>query len=426
VRQAIESESAVAVRAVLGNLCRAVCAMLRNMPRTLLTGGTVLDVRTGATSLADVVIGSGRIVDVGGGLDGDDSVDCGGHLIVPGFIDCHTHVALSHHFASPDPTQAPRSMRVLSAVPVLATLLRLGVTTVRDAWGADAGLKQAVELGWINGPELLISLRQVSTTGGIGDHWSHMVGPFDSFGDPGMPDPVFDGADGARAVVRRMTRAGADWIKATATGSILQGGRAHHSQITPEEMAALVTEAQRQGRAGVMVHAHSARAAEEAARCGARSIEHGVFLDEAAAAAMSAAGTWLVPTLSCSQADHGPLPETVAAAHRASVKLALDAGVPIAMGTDNPVRPHAEVLNELRYLSQAGLGDAAALRAATFDAARLLGLADDRGEIAPQKRADLVLLAGTDLDVSDLASRIRRVWHNGTAVAAQAADTVDR
>lgn len=78
------------------------------------------------------------------------------------------------------------------------------------------------------------------------------------------------------------------------------------------------------------------------------------------------------------------------------------------------MRPHAEVLNELRYLSQAGLGDAAALRAAAFGAARLLGLADDRGEIAPRKRADLVLLAGTDLDVSDLASRVCRVWHNGT------------
>jgi imidazolonepropionase-like amidohydrolase len=399
--------------------------MLRAMPRTLLSGGAVFDARTGGTSLADVVIEGDRIVEVGGDLDGDGSVDCSGHLIVPGFIDCHTHVALSHAFASPNPIEAPRSTRVLSAVPVLATLLRLGVTTVRDAWGADAGLKRAVELGWIDGPQLLISLRQVSTTGGIGDHWSPAIGPVDFFGDPGMPDPVFDGADGARAVVRRMTRAGADWIKVAATGSMTQGARAHHSQITPEEMAALVAEAQRQGRAGVMVHAHSARAAEEAARCGARSIEHGVFLDEAAVSAMSAAGTWLVPTLSCTQADPARLSETVAVAHRAAVKLALDAGVPIAMGTDNPVRPHAEVLNELRYLSDAGLGDAAALRAATFEAARLLGLADDRGEIAPLKRADLILIVGTDLDVTDLASRVRRVWHNGTAVA-PAAHTVDR
>jgi imidazolonepropionase-like amidohydrolase len=391
--------------------------MLRFMRRTLLSGGVVLDVRDGSTSVADVVIEGDRIVEVGVGLDGDDTVDCRGDLLVPGFIDCHTHLA-AHMFVGDDYMQTARSMRALSAVPVLATLLRLGVTTVRDAWGVDAGLKRAVELGWIDGPQVFISLRQVCTTGGIGDQWSPRFGPVDSLGDPAMPDPVFNGVDGARAVVRRMARADADWIKVAATGSILQGAKAHHSQITPEEMAALVSEARRQGRAGVMVHAHGARAAEEAARCGARSIEHGIFLDEAAVAAMSAAGTWLVPTLSCTQADlaeSAGLGPELAAAHRASVRLALDAGVPIAMGTDNPVRPHTEVLNELRYMSHAGLGDAGALRAATLDAARLLGLADDRGEIAPRKRADLVLLAGTDLDTDDLATRIRRVWHNGVA-----------
>lgn len=108
-------------------------AMLRDMPRTLLSGGAVLDARTGGTTVADVVIDGDRIVDVGAGLDGDDSVDCGGHLIVPGFIDCHPHVALADDLAGPDPLETPRSMRVLSAVPVLAGLLRLGVTTVRDA-----------------------------------------------------------------------------------------------------------------------------------------------------------------------------------------------------------------------------------------------------------------------------------------------------
>lgn len=370
--------------------------------------------RAGTTGVADVVVENDRIVDVGVGLDGDDSVDCEGHLVVPGFIDCHTHLA-AHMFTGDDYLETARSMRPLSAVPVLKTLLGLGVTTVRDAWGVDAGLKRAVELGWVDGPQVLISLRQVCTTGGIGDHWSPRLGPVDSMGDPSMPDPVFDGADGARAVVRRMTRADADWIKVAASGSITQGAKAHHSQITVEELTALVSEAGRQGRAGVMAHAHGARAAEDAARCGARSIEHGVFLDEAAVAAMATAATWLVPTLSISQADPTDLGPEVAAAHRNSVRLALDAGVPIAMGTDNPVRPHTEVLSELRYMSQAGLGDAGALRAATFEAARLLDLADDRGEIASGKRADLVLLAGTDLAVDDLAGRIRRVWHNGVS-----------
>lgn len=87
------------------------------------------------------------------------------------------------------------------------------------------------------------------------------------------------------------------------------------------------------------------------------------------------------------------------------------------MGTDNPVRPHSEVLRELGHLAAAGLGDAGALRAATIDAARLLGLADDRGEISPGKRADLVLLDGTELDCGSLDKRIRTVFRNGRAVA---------
>ncbi|MFF7246998.1 amidohydrolase family protein [Embleya sp. NPDC008237] len=96
--------------------------------------------------------------------------------------------------------------------------------------------------------------------------------------------------------------------------------------------------------------------------------------------------------------------------------LAIRAGVPIAMGSDNPVRPHTEVLREIEHLSRVGLGPAGAFRAATHDAARLLGLADDRGEIAVGKRADLVLLAGTTPDPTALDRRIRGVWRNGTRI----------
>lgn len=355
-----------------------------------------------------------RIVDVGPGLDGDEAVDCSGGLLLPGLIDCHTHVCLSQTMR--DPFGLPRSARPLSAVPVLRTLLSRGITTVRDAWGADAGVRLAVEKGWIEGPEVLVSLRQVCTTGGIGDHWSSRVGPVDFFGDPAMPDPVFDGADGARAVVRRMVRAGADWIKLTATGSMALGKGVHDVQLTPEEMTALVDEARRHGDRRVMVHAHGARAAELAARAGAGSVEHGTYLDEAAVDAMAAAGTWYVPTLSVTQSDPDHAPDGAAEAHRNSVRLALEAGVPIAMGTDNPVRPHSEVLWELGHLAAAGLGDAGALRAATIEAARLLGLADDRGEVSPGKRADLVLLDGTELDCGSLEKRIRTVFRNGRAV----------
>ena len=382
--------------------------------RLLLQSGSVLDVTSGEVRTADVVLVGDRIVDVGLGLDGDDGIDCGGGLLVPGFIDCHTHVCIAQ--TRLDPFGLPRSVRPLSAVPVLRTLLQLGVTTVRDAWGADAGVRIAVEKGWIDGPELLISLRQVGTTGGIGDLWAPRTGALDFFEDPSLPDPIFDGADGARAVVRRMVRAGADWIKVTATGSMAIGKGVHDVELTADEMSALVDEARRRGGRKVMVHAHGARAVELAARAGAASIEHGTYLDSAAVTAMAEAGTWYVPTLSVTQSDPEHAPEGAAVAHRESMRLAIDAGVRIAMGTDNPVRPHTEALWELRHLAAAGLGDAGALRAATIDAARLLDLGDDRGEIAVGKRADLVLLDGTSLDCTSLEDRIRRVIHNGAEV----------
>ncbi|QFU88961.1 amidohydrolase family protein [Amycolatopsis sp. YIM 10] len=383
--------------------------------RYLLTGGSVFDAASGEVSRADVVLDGDRIAAVGTDLDGDEAIDCGGGLLLPGFIDCHTHVGMSQTLGG-DPYGLPRSARVLSAVPVLRTLLGLGITTVRDAWGADAGLRHAVEQGWIDGPQVLISLRQTGTTGSIGDHWGAGIGPVDFFGDPSMPDPVFDGPDQARAVVRRMVRAGADWIKLAATGSVAAGTGVHDVQLTAEEMVAVVDEAARQGGRKVMVHAHGARAAELAARAGAASVEHGVFLDEAAVAAMAEAGTWFVPTLSCTQEADAPAER--AEAHRESMRLALAAGVPIAMGTDNPVTPHTGALREIHHLAEAGLGAAGALRASTLDAARLLGLAADRGEITERKRADLVLLEGTGLDTGDLANRIRAVWHNGVPFSA--------
>jgi imidazolonepropionase-like amidohydrolase len=159
-----------------------------------------------------------------------------------------------------------------------------------------------------------------------------------------------------------------------------------------------------------------------AARAGARSIEHGTWLDESAIAAMAESGSWFVPTLSCTQADPEHAPDGAPEAHRRAVRLAVEAGVPIAMGTDNPVRPHAEALREIKYLSDAGLGPAGALRASTLDAARLLGVADDRGEITDRKRADLVLLRGTHLDPSALEGRILAVWRNSRRVTVQQAD----
>jgi imidazolonepropionase-like amidohydrolase len=360
---------------------------------TLLADALIFDPASGSTTSGDVLIQGDRIAATGQGLHGDARVDCGGGLLIPGLIDCHAHVAF------PRPEHLPRSARILEAVPVLRGLLHKGVTTVRDAWGADTGFKHALRAGWITGPDLLISLRQLSPTGGLGDVWRPDTGRSDDLGDPSLPDPVFDGPDAARAAVRRMVRAGADWIKVGADGAL----RSHHDcrsvAPTDAELLAVVDEARRCGR-DVLAHAHSAEAVATAARAGVRSIEHGAFIDEDAAAAMREHGCWYVPTLAVTGAEQ-------------TVALALDAGVPIAAGSDMAARPHVDLLTELRLLDAAGLGDVGALRAATSDAARLLRLGHDRGRIEPGLRADLVLLAGSGLSVHDLAGRIRAVWHNG-------------
>jgi imidazolonepropionase-like amidohydrolase len=205
-----------------------------------------------------------------------------------------------------------------------------------------------------------------------------------------------------------MVRAGADWIKVGASGSMRAVRAGVDVRPTDDELAAVVDEAGRCGR-DVLAHAHTASAVMSAARAGVRSIEHGTFLDDDAVAAL--ANAWYVPTLS-------PMSDTeFAATHRRSLRLAVEAGVRIAAGSDLAPRPHVDLTTELRLLAEV-LGDAAALKAATSEAARLLRLDDDRGRLEPGLRADLVLLDGTHLDVTDLPGRIRAVWHHGDRVGA--------
>ncbi|MFG3020216.1 amidohydrolase family protein [Streptomyces sp. NPDC048254] len=374
----------------------------------LLAGAEILDVESGSMERADVLLQGDRIAAVGPGLSGDEQVDCSGGTLIPGLIDCHAHVA----FPSGEPL--PRSARILEAVAVLYDLLTRGVTTVRDAWGADAGFPHALSAGWIRGPDLLISVGQLSPTGGLGDDWSPEYGDADAFADPSLPDPLFDGTDSARAAVRRMVRAGADWIKMGANSPLSSIRRGRDITPTDDEIHALVDEARRCGR-DVFAHAHTPDSATAAAQAGVRSIEHGVFLDEHAIAAMHRHRCWYVPTLAGIRSEGD---EASDAAHRRSVQLALATGVPIAAGSDMSTRPQVDVLDELPLLSEAGLGDAGALRAATSEAARLLRLDHDRGCVAPGLRADLVLLDGSGLSLEDLPGRIRTVWQNGRPVTA--------
>ena len=399
------------------------------MTRTLLRGGAVFDPHSLSIADADVVIEDGRVADVGPGLDGDEAIDVTGRTLLPGLFDCHDHVVMEHFDYLRIFTE-PFSLQFFYATRVLRQTLDLGITTVRDAWGADAGVKAAVERGVVPGPRLRITVSMVAQTGGHADSWSPCGGVLPVLPPhPGRPSGVVDGPDNLRRVVRELIRAGADGIKVAASGGVLSlNTDPHLPQLGEDELTAIVDEAATAGR-WVMAHCHAAAGAKNAVRAGVRSIDHGSYLDEEAVAMMADRGTWLVPTLLAAQgvldsaAAGTPLPpgvlekaEDATASAKDSFRLAVDAGVPVAMGTDCPVSPHGTNLREIALMSDAGLGPARALHAATLSAAALLRLDNELGSIEPGKRADVVAVSGDPLNFDDYASRVEQVWKDGVRV----------
>jgi imidazolonepropionase-like amidohydrolase len=134
------------------------------------SGGRVFDGSGAPVADADVVIEDRRIVAVGPGLDGDESVDCGGHTVLPGLFDCHVHL-MATDISATRFQQTPFSLRFYEAMANMKATLATGVTTVRDAAGADLGVKTAVERGLVPGPRMQISINMLSQTGGHGDDW---------------------------------------------------------------------------------------------------------------------------------------------------------------------------------------------------------------------------------------------------------------
>jgi imidazolonepropionase-like amidohydrolase len=400
------------------------------MTRTIFTGGLVYDGTTGRPAEGDVVAEDGRIVDVGTGLDGDVSVDCSGGYVSPGFMDCHVHVTLDN------PSQmrileTPFSLQFFSAAQNLKKTLDTGITSVRDAGGADLGIKEAVDRGMIPGPRMQISLIMLSQTGGHGDDWSICGGDVPFFlPHPGRPSGVVDGPDEVRKRVREIIRAGADVIKVATTGGVLSPrDDPRHGHFRDAEIAVMTEEATAAG-IHVMAHAQGAGGIKAALRNGVRSIEHGIFLDDEAIEMMLQAGAWLVPTLQAPRAviaaaDAGlPIPESsvekarsTVVAHLDSVRRAHEAGVRIAMGTDSGVGAHGTNLEEVELMTEAGLSSLDALHATTGSAAELMDVATDRGTIRPGLRADLVVVDGDPEDVTKLGDRVRAVYLDGTEVS---------
>jgi imidazolonepropionase-like amidohydrolase len=397
--------------------------------RTLFSGGLVFDGTGGDPAAADIVVAGGRIVDVGSGLDGDAAVDCAGATVLPGFFDCHVHLIVSG--VNPlKQAYAPFSLQFYEAAANMRATLAAGVTSVRDAGGADLGIKTAVLNGLVPGPRMQIAISMLSQTGGHGDGWlpSSCHLPI-MVPHPGRPATVVDGPDQVRHKVRELIRSGADVIKVATSGGVLSPrDDPRHGHFRDDEVAMMVREAAAAG-ISVMAHAQATEGIITAVRNGVRSIEHGIYLTDEAIGLMIERGTWLVPTLIAPRAvitasEAGvPFSDAVIAKarmvmdiHRASIQAAVEAGVKVAMGTDSGVGPHGHNLDELALMVDCGMTPTAALHAATGSAAALLGTGD-LGTIAPGQRAELVVATGDALDVATLQQRIRAVYLGGELVA---------
>ena len=405
---------------------------VRGVTRMVFHGGRLFDGTGAAPAEADVVVEDGRIAAVGApGLDGDDAVDCAGMTILPGLFDCHVHLATTD-ISSQRWQQTPFSLNFYEAMENMRLTLATGVTTVRDAAGADLGMKTAVDRGLVVGPRMQISISMLSQTGGHADSWeicgAHV--PRFSLPYPGVPSPIVDGPDEMRRRVRELVRAGADVIKVATSGGVLSPrDDPRHGHFRDSELAVLAEEAAAAGLF-VMAHAQATDGIKAAVRNGVRSIEHGIYLDDEAIGMMLDRGTYLVPTL---VAPHGvleardrgiPVPQVmidktimVMETHAASIRAAIEAGVKVAMGTDSGVVPHGQNLRELQLMVGCGLSPSQALVATTKTAAELMGLDRDLGTVDVGKRADVVLVEGDPLsDLATLGARVRQVWKDGVRV----------
>ncbi|MBI2887286.1 MAG: amidohydrolase family protein [Chloroflexi bacterium] len=389
---------------------------------TAILGGTLID-GTGSSLLRDaVVLVEGDRVQATGRRDeltvppGTRVIDAAGKTVMPGIIDTHDHLA-SHGYDILTRTglQTVISYSNLLTARAIRETLEAGITTVRDAGGLDRGFKQAVEDSLIPGPRLLITLGFISPTGGIGDHTTvsgELIHP-----NPALPDGVADGPAAVRAKVREMIRCGADAVKTATTGGVSSARHGPKDQeYSREELEALVDEAHAQGKL-VMCHALGGPGLELAVACGVDSIEHGGFLDEhpAAIKAMASKGIYYVPTYSV-YVHHRKSPfeymrqrsQPMLEHHIRSLRMALDAGVKVAMGTDAGGWVHAQNMTELACFVEAGMSPMDAIVASTKTAAACIGLGQDLGTLEPGKWADLLVVDGDPLaDISILQQKER-------------------
>jgi imidazolonepropionase-like amidohydrolase len=386
----------------------------------LFLNATVIDGNGGLVERGALLTNEGTIEAVGPSTSlearrhdsGVTVVDLGGRTLLPGLIDTHVHLAGGDF--EPNREADPIGLAALRTVPAAHRTLLAGFTTIRVAGSRDfldVDLRDAIAEGAIVGPRILASGRGLTTTGGHYHNWCAVE---------------VDGADAIRREVRNHVKRGVDSIKLMLSpGIATEGADVSTEQFSLEEVQAAVYEAHKVGRS-VLSHAIGIGGIRNGVEAGVDSIDHGHYLDEEQAHKMKAKEIYLVPTFGPThyyvhkrQAEPWRIAraEQVEPIHAAAFKLALDVGVPIALGCDCGAQsrmPNGENALEIELMVQNGMTPMAAIQAATREAARLTRILDRAGTLEPGKAADLIVVDGSPLDdISRLRHGIQLVMQAG-------------
>lgn len=355
--------------------------------------------------------------------------------VMPGLWECHGHFMGVRSLDLSRLSMEPIAVRAARAATDLRAALDAGVTSVREVGGLGVYLARPLAEGLLLGPHLYPAGAVLSTTGGHGDLHSHPLSWVHEFGESGGELRLADGPAECARAAREQLRKNAKVIKVCASGGVMsEVDHPIHQQFTDAELRAIVEVAGMADRA-VAAHCHGKPGIMAALAAGVRTIEHGTYLDEEAAAAMRENGAILVPTrtiirdlLDSKAAPAYAMEKLVALAdrHAAAVALAREAGVTVAMGTDLvasgsdlPVSWGRNGL-ELPLLAECGFTPLEAIEAATANGPATLGpLAPRSGQLQTGYDADVLTLDAdpvADLSVLAHATHITGVWVSGTRV----------
>ncbi|QQS46829.1 MAG: amidohydrolase family protein [Acidobacteriota bacterium] len=396
---------------------------------TAVKAARLLDVRTGSMiDNAVILIENGVIRSAGSRLEipaNAEVIDLGGMTVMPGLIDCHTHLTFDPGgfgyagLAISIPREALKGARNAKLT------VEAGFTTVRNVGArgyTDIALRDSINAGEIPGPRIVASGPSLGITGG---HCDENLLPFEFHH---KSDGVADGVTGVMQKTREVIKYGADVIKICSTGGVLSlGDDPRASQYTIEEIRTIVAEAHRLGRK-VAAHAHGGDGIKLAVLGGVDSIEHGTYIDDEGVKLMKDRGVFLVPTIYLTDwfmenyqklglpAQIVSKAREVMPAMQRNLRRAFSLGVPVAFGTDSAVYPHGLNAREFAVYVRFGMTPLQAIQTSTLNASKLLGMEDKLGTIEAGKLADLIAVDGDPTrDVTQL-ERVKWVMKEGKVI----------